>query len=91
MKHAPNVYTDVCELFYRPTLLAWYLVMAKEYGVIDRVIWGTDYNVVEGRGTVKGYFNKVQKETTWIKHDLNKILKRAGWPTLSQMKISMEY
>lgn len=88
MKHAPNVYTDVCELFYRPTVLAWYLMMAKEYGVIDRVIWGSDYDVYwyEDYDFTR-YFKKVKKETSWIKKDLNMILRRSGWPTLSQEEI----
>ena len=89
MKHAPNVYTDVCELFYRPTVLAWYLMMAKEYGVIDRVIWRSDYDVYwHDDYDFSGYFRKVKKETSWIRTDLNMILKRSGWPTLSQDEIN---
>ena len=88
MKHAPNVYTDIDELFSRPTVLAWYLAMAKEYGVIDRVIWGSDYDVVDGWGTVPGYFRKVQNETTWVKRDLNKVLEKSGWPTLSNEEVN---
>ena len=89
MKHAPNVYTDVCELFDRPTILAWYLMMAREYDVIDRVIWGSDYDVYwHNDYDFSGYFRKVKKETTWIKKDLNIILERSRWPTLSQDEIS---
>jgi predicted TIM-barrel fold metal-dependent hydrolase len=43
MAHAPNVYDDISAMFRRPTILAWKLVLAKEYGVINRVIYGTDY------------------------------------------------
>ena len=89
MKHAPNVYTDVCELFTRPTVLAWYLMMAKEYGVIDRVIWGTDYDIYwYDDFDFSRYFKKVKEETSWIKHDLNKILQKSGWPTLTQNDIN---
>ncbi len=89
MKHAPNVYTDVCELFPRPTWLAWYLMMAKEYGVIDRVIWGSDYDVYwYDDYDFSRYFKKVEDETTWIREDLNKILERSGWPTLTQDEIA---
>jgi len=83
MKHAPNVYTDIAELFSRPILLAWYLTMAKEYGVINRVFWGSDY-VGED---VSEYFKKVQREITWIRNNLNETLERSGWPTLSQDEI----
>ena len=88
MKHAPNVYTDVCELFSRPTILAWYLMMAKEYGVIDRIIWGSDYDIFwYDDYDFSGYVKKVKQETSWIKQDLNKILAKAGWPTLTQQEI----
>ena len=89
MKHAPNVYTDICELFQRPTMLAWQLMMAKEYGVLDRVIWGSDYDVYwYGDYDFSGYFQKVKRETSWLKNDLNKIPKRSGWPTLSEGEIN---
>ena len=37
---------------------------------------------------MQGYFKKVRKETTWIKRDLNNILKRSGWPNLSDEEIN---
>ena len=88
MKRAPNVYTDVSELFARPTLLAWYLVMAKEYGVIDRVIWGSDYDVYwHDDWDFSGYFGKVRAETTWLRSGVNEVLHRCGWPTLTDNEI----
>ena len=88
MKHAPNVYTDVTELFSRPTTLAWYLMMAKEYGVIERVVWGSDYDVLwyPERG-LAGYFEKVERETSWLRTEMNQTLSRCGWPTLSQSEV----
>lgn len=83
MRHAPNVYTDISQLLDRPTLLAWYLTMAKEYGVIDRVFWGSDY---VGEDIVE-YFKIVQGEITWISNNLNKSLTKSGWPTLTQEEI----
>ena len=88
MKRAPNVYTDVCELFKRPTLLAWYLVMAKEYGVIDRVIWGSDYDVYWHQDwDFSGYFRKVREETGWIQRGANQVLKGCGWPRLTDDEV----
>lgn len=83
MAHAPNVYTDISALFGRPTVLAWNLVMAKEYGVIDRVMYGSDYvgnNIPE-------YITQVMKETEWCRSQLDQIMKRAGWPTLTEKEI----
>jgi uncharacterized protein len=88
MKHAPYMYTDVCELFTRPTILAWYLMMAKEYGVIDRIVWGSDFDIYWYKDfSFSRYAKKVQTETSWIKLDLNRILTDSGWPTLTQHEI----
>ncbi len=88
MKHGPNVYTDVAELFTRPTILAWYIMMAKEYGVIDRVVWGSDYDVFWKTPVhVDTYREKVETETAWMKNDLNEILGRSGWTTLTENEI----
>ena len=88
IKHAENMYTDVCELFTRPTILAWYIMMAKEYGVIDKIIWGTDYDIYwYDDYDFSGYIRKVKKETSWIRNDLNRILAKSGWPTLTQREI----
>ncbi len=89
MRHAPNVYTDVCELFTRPTILAWYLLMGKEYQVLDRIVWGSDYDIYwHDDYDFSGYMKKVKDETSWIKNDLNKILAKAGWPTMTEQEIS---
>ncbi len=88
IKHSANMYTDVCELFYRPQILAWYLMMAKEYDVIDRVIWGSDYDVFwYDDYDFSGYIKKVQGETGWLQTELNKICERSGWPTLTDEEI----
>ena len=89
MKRAPNVYTDVSELFSRPTLLAWNLVLAKEYGVIDRLIRGSDYDVYwHDDWDFSGYFRKVSTETEWLRSGANEVLRRCGWPTLSDDEIT---
>ena len=69
-------------------LLAWNLVMAKEYGVIDRVIWGSDYDVYwHDDWDFSGYFRKVRAETTWLRSGANEVLHRCGWPTLTDDEI----
>ena len=89
MKRAPNVYTDVSELFARPTLLAWNLVLAKEYGVIDRVIWGSDYDVYwHDDWDFSGYFRKVRAEIDWLRNGANEVLLPCGWPTLGDEEIA---
>ncbi len=83
MGRAPNVYTDISSLFMKPTILAWNLVMAKEYGVIDRVMYGSDYV----GNSISEYIAKATKEIEWCRSKLNQIMKGAGWPTLTEKEI----
>ena len=64
-------------------------MMAKEYGVISRVVWGSDYDVF-WRSPVEAasYGEKAQKEISWLKKDLNEILHKSGWPTLTEEEIA---
>ncbi|HIE28221.1 TPA: amidohydrolase [Candidatus Poribacteria bacterium] len=83
MAHAPNVYTDISALFRRPTVLAWNLVLAKEYGVINRVIYGTDYVGSD----IRHYLQQLKDEVEYCRVEINKTLKRSGWPTLTEEEI----
>jgi predicted TIM-barrel fold metal-dependent hydrolase len=38
-----HLYTDISALYYRPWQFYNALVMAMEYGVLDRLLFGTDY------------------------------------------------
>ena len=65
------------------------LVLAKEYGVIDRVIWGSDYDVYwHDDWDFSGYFRKVSTETEWLRSGANEVLRRCGWPTLADDEIA---
>ena len=52
--------------------------MAKEYGLIDRVMFGIDYQ------NVKVDFAAL---INWFKTSLNQTIERTGWPTLSSSEI----
>jgi len=54
--------------------------MAREYGVLDRVFYGSDY-VGE---SIDEYINLLKRETTYIKEELNSDIERAGYPPLTQ-------
>jgi len=83
MAHAPNVWTDISMLICRPHLLAWNLTMARDYGLLDRIVWGTDYvgdRVDEWEKVVRG-------DTNWLRAELNPILRRCGWPPLGENEL----
>lgn len=52
-KH-PNVYTDISALHYRPWQLYNSLMLVQEYGVWDKVLFGTDYPFTTVDATLKG-------------------------------------
>jgi len=83
MAHAPNVYTDISALFRRPTVLAWNLVLAKEYGVLNRVIYGTDYVGSD----IRDYLRQLKNEVEYCRLEINKTLNKCGWPTLTEEEI----
>ncbi|NNE93809.1 MAG: amidohydrolase [Verrucomicrobiales bacterium] len=52
-KH-PNVYADISALFYRPFQLYQSLMLVQEYGVWEKVLFGTDYPFTTVNDTVEG-------------------------------------
>ena len=77
MRKCPNVYTDISAACIRPTVLTWNLVMAKEYNMMDRTMYGSDYPCCAPR---KDFIE-------WIKTDLNKQSEKSGWPTFTKGEI----
>ena len=89
MARSPNVYTDIAQFIDpyegkgRRLLLARNLGMAREYGVLDRVFYGSDY-VGEN---IDEYINLLQREITYIKEGLNSDMEKLGYPPLTQQGI----
>jgi len=79
MASCPNVWTDISYSSSRPHLLAWNLTMARDYGLLDRITWGTDY--VGDR--VDEWAAMVRKDIRWLRTELNPTLKRSGWPEMT--------
>ena len=86
MVNHPNVYTDIA-LFIEPyqgksrrLLLARDLATAREYGVLDRVIYGSDYS----GDNVDEYMYYLRTEITYIKENLNSDMRRLGYSPLSK-------
>ena len=89
MARSPNVYTDFA-MFIDPyfgkgrrLLLARNLAMAREYGVLDRVFYGSDY-VGEN---VDEYIDLLQREIAYINEWLNRDLEAQGYAPLTQREI----
>ena len=50
-KHS-HFYTDISALYYRPWQFYNALVMAMEYGVLDKLLFGTDYPFTTPASTI---------------------------------------
>ena len=52
-KH-PNVYADISALHYRPFQLYHSLMLVQEYGIWDKILFGTDYPFTTVNATIDG-------------------------------------
>lgn len=73
-KH-PNVYADISALHYRPFQLYHSLMLVQEYGVWNKVLFGTDYPFTTVNATIEGL------------HKLNEFTKGTGLPKLNEKAI----
>ncbi|MFT5465467.1 MAG: putative TIM-barrel fold metal-dependent hydrolase [Verrucomicrobiales bacterium] len=73
-KH-PNVFADISALYYRPFQLYQSLMLVQEYGVWDKLLFGTDYPFTTVNGTVNGL------------RDLNSMLEGTALPRLNEEEI----
>jgi predicted TIM-barrel fold metal-dependent hydrolase len=87
MNHDVNVYADLAMTSGRPTILTWNLVKAKEMGIIDRIMYGSDYWVA-GSGVCSEQPGEDMKK--WIQlilTGINEIAEKSGWPTFTEDEI----
>ena len=73
-KH-PNVYTDISALHYRPWQFYNSLMLVQEYGVWDKLLFGTDYPFTTVDATIKGL------------RALNQMLEGSALPRLNEAAI----
>jgi len=82
-----NIYADLAMLYDRPTILAWNLVMAKEYDVLNRIMYASDY-WSWGQGVFSNEpGTDLIRYIDWINNGLNAVAEKAGWPIFSQQEI----
>src|SRR5436189_553506 len=73
-KH-PHVYADISALHYRPFQLYHSLMLVQEYGVWDKILFGTDYPFTTVNATLDGL------------RGMNKMLEGTALPRLSEAKM----
>ena len=73
-KH-PNVFADISALHYRPFQFYHSLMLVQEYGVWDKVLFGTDYPFTTVNATIDGL------------RKMNRMLEGTALPRLDEAKI----
>ncbi len=73
-KH-PNVYADISALHYRPFQFYHSLMLAQEYGIWDKLLFGTDYPFTTVNATIAGL------------RSLNRMTEGTGLPRLEESRI----
>lgn len=87
MVNDKNLYTDLAMLYKRPIWMTWNMVLAKEMGVIERVMFASDF-VAADNDLFSDNPTKDLKE--WIKlvrFGMNRICEKSGWPTFTEKEI----
>jgi len=87
MASNPNVYADLAMTYNRPMNLTWNLVKAKEFGVIDRIMYASDYWVA-GQGVFsKDPGEDMKKWIDLVRNGINHIAEKCGWPIFAKNEI----
>ena len=82
MATTDNLYTDLALLYNQPSLTAWKLVMAKEYQVIDKIMYGSDYYSYD-----ENVYENMKSYVDYIQYGVNSVCKKSGWTELKADEI----
>jgi predicted TIM-barrel fold metal-dependent hydrolase len=87
MTNCKTMYTDLAMTYHRPLWLARQILLAREYGVLDRVMFATDYVSYNYDVFHENPVEDLKRWIDFVKNGLNKINKHYGWPLLTQDEI----
>jgi uncharacterized protein len=65
IRKQPNLYSDISVLHYRPWQFYQALILAKEYGVLNKLLFGSDYPFTTPEATIDAlqHFNQITEGT----------------------------
>jgi predicted TIM-barrel fold metal-dependent hydrolase len=87
MANDKNLYTDLAMMYDRPMKTVWSLVLAKEYGVIDRVMFATDYVCYDYDVFSNNPTNDYKRWINFVEKGINEVCHRCGWPEFTDDEI----
>ncbi len=85
----PNlrVYADLALTYDRPLTLTWNLVKAKELGVLDKLMYASDYWSAASGAFSEDPGADMRRWIELIRHGINEVAERSGWPTFTDDEI----
>jgi predicted TIM-barrel fold metal-dependent hydrolase len=87
MANDKNLWTDLAMMYARPMKTVWSLVLAKEYGVIDRVMYASDYVSYDYDLFSSDPSRDFEQWIEFVRVGMNEICSRCGWPLFSDDEI----
>lgn len=87
MVNDENLWTDLAMLYRRPFWLTWNMVMAKEIGVLDRVMFASDFVAANNDLFSENPTKDLLGWIDLVQYGMNKICKNAGWPEFTDKEI----
>jgi uncharacterized protein len=87
IRKQPNFYSDISALHYRPWQFYQALILAKEYGVLDKVLFGSDYPFTTPEATIDALrnFNRMVEGTNLPRLETAEIESLIHSPTLEYL------
>lgn len=88
MVNDKNLWTDLAMLYHRPLWMTWNMVLAKEMGVIDRVMFASDFVSANNDLYTDNPTRDLLEWIDLVQYGMNKICKESGWPTFTEKEVN---
>ncbi len=87
IRKQPNLYSDISALHYRPWQFYQALILAKEYGVLNKLLFGSDYPFTSPDATIRALrnFNQIAEGTNLPRLEAGEIEALIHAPTLDYL------
>lgn len=87
IRKQPNLYSDISALHYRPWQFYQALILAKEYGVLNKLLFGSDYPFTTPDATIQALrnFNRIVEGTNLPRLETGEIEALIHAPTLDYL------
>lgn len=89
IRKQPNFFSDISALYYRPWQFYNALIAAKEYGVMDKLLFGSDFPFSTPAGTIEALcgFNEIVAGTNLPKLSGDDLERLIHSPTLKLLEL----